>query len=766
MKSPLPHKYIALLLIVIFVSLPIFFKVLVYDNLTSAQRSYLVMGNPIGYRITANWHSLQKIANIVHLPYWLRETQLPTYHILISPKEYNEMDDAIPRADNGLSFGDLTDNAKHYVKANFYDKEMNYDDDIKIRLRGLKQNNRYSMKRAYRIKFPKNNYFKGQRALNLFLPYDRAYFSEPLVSYRAEKLGLFAAQFSFVRAHINGRNHGVYLSSEPWSKQLLSKRLMVDTNSIYTNKDGKLDHSPFSVKGITGWRDVITDEDPSLDARLITLLNLIENTDNETFYQLAPTLVDMEKVYAWQMLSLLSGSDHQDNLGNSVLLFRKETGLFEFIPWDVNMYPPSDYDLSKTNALAKRILNHPDFYDDLVKFIDDYVHDETQLEDDLQFYDDMAERMRPEFYADQAKLHTDQRFDKEVAQDRENIIDNFHATRDFIKNHTLSDPTPFEPLGVFSPGEGFERLADISISIEEFIEQNPLFKKIDEETLQLPRGTHTIKGTVIVPRALRLIIEAGVTLKFEDNASLISYSPVTAIGTEAAPIFFVDSTPDSGTPWGVFAVINTKDELNEFEYLRVNGGSATHLNGVFFTSQFSLHNAHSTVHESDFSECQSDDAFHAILGSVQISNSRFFDNPSDGIDVDYVSDSLITGSHFFNNIIPTDDGDAVDFSGVRRTRLEDSVIELYGDKCISAGENSILDVARVTLNECTIGLALKDNSHVNITDSFIQNNDIGVASYMKKPEFIVPGSATIIQTELINNDLELDLEDPSLITQE
>ncbi len=759
------RKKWTLILVGLFLGIGFFSKVVLYDIMSSSQRYHLV-NNPIGYRILANWHAVRKIVNVVHIQYWYKESTLPTFHLQLSPSNISKLTDSIPTDDTGLTFGKLIDDEKQYVHAIFSSNidDALYQEEIKIRIRGLIANNWNATKRAYRLKFPKDAYFQGMRALNLFLPYDRAYFAEPLNAYRAKKLHLFSPEFSFVQLDLNGRSNGVYLAAEPWSKELLARNNTIDSNNIFSNKDiESASTSLFSTLRLADWKSYTADTEEQVFPELQTLFSLLESTDDETFRTLVPIIFDLNKLYSWHIINILAGSNHQTDFSNAVLLFRKETGKFEFVPWDVNLYSPNDFVYDKTNILADRILSEPIFYAEFQKRLIDYTSG-NQLEDDLQFFDDLREQYTPAFYADQAKLDTDFKFDRVVSENREQIIANYAAAQQYALRPMFHEEYhPFISTGVFKPTESFDRFLELSQDARSFIQKYPFFTQQDDTHIRLYPGTYFISKTILVPPNLFLTIDPGVTLRFANETSLISYSPIQASGTEKNPIKIVDATPLDTIPWGVFGVINTGNTTNTFSHIEVSGGSSATYNGVFFTSQFSLHNSITHVDTSIFSESHSDDGFHATLGSVEIVESIFANNQADGIDLDFVKNSRISQSSFYNDEPQTTDGDAIDLSGISNTEISEVHIEKYGDKCISVGEQSHIIVTASSLTNCAIGIAVKDRSHADVKHTLIKDNGIGIASYRKKQEFLIPGSINLMNSVLLNNTIQIDAEDTTSV---
>ncbi len=721
---------------------------------------YKLAKNPLGYRVLANWHSLRKITNITQLPYWLHKTKLETYSIFIPIKELDEMNSSKPISGDRLSYVRLNDEDKHYVTAKFFSPEDSFGSRIKIRYRGTNNNNWDAEKTAFRIKFPKDALFQGQRSLNLFLPYDRAYYGESLASYRAEKLGLFSAKFKFVRIKINGKDMGVYLASEPWSREYLAKNRMIDTNNVFSNKDGTVDGmvTRFSTKHVNDWKSYTAENETDSFEELNALFKILDGSDSY-FLQRIESILDLDMFYKWQIVNTLSGSNHQTDNGNSTLLFKKETGKFQLVPWDVNLGDSEKYNIGAGNVLMKRILSHKPFFDEFKHRLSNYTEDESNLKDDLKFYDELHARLKVEFYKDQAKLHNDIMYNSRVKSYKEEVIKNFEIAKKISQFESF--PGKYDEKYILNRNEEaeyvgtFEDFDKVFLSRDEFIRENSQFKK--HKSGVLLSGVNRIKNNTIIPKDIKLYIYPGTKLVLSSNASIISYSPVEAIGSQNFPI--IVEGEDQGDPWGVFAVINTGEEKSVFNNMNVSGGSSVTVNGVPFLSQFSLHNANAEVSNSVFENGRSDDGFHAILGSVDITNSIFRNNLADSIDLDFVENSRVVDSVFYNKELVSPDGDAIDLSGTRNIFLLNNEIKNFGDKCISVGEGAEAFINNNILSGCDIGIAVKDGSKVKAENMKIMfNKTHGIALYRKKPELIFGGELDISNSVVWENNEDVYLD--------
>lgn len=732
-------------------------------------KNYILTDTFVGKWLGLSRISLKKAFNIVHLPYWFGKSELPVLYFDISKKNEEEMIDGLPFDQETLSYRSMLDEDKTYVKADFLSPADGYKEEIKIRFRGMSPSHWNAGKKSYRVKFNKDNLFQGMSNLDLIIPDDRLYFMEMLSSYRAKKLGLFSLEFKFVKVVINGFDYGVYLAVEPWSKELLARNRIMDTNNIFSTKDISDEVEPksiFKTSMLSDWKSYTNEEATSFD-ELKVLLALLENADDKEFALKIGTLIDLEKFYRWQLVYALAGSSHVTDSSNFVLMFSQETGKFEFLPFDVaagSFYP---YDFTPT--LVKRMLADEEILKGYKRVVNDYVSNENNLKDDLAYYDELYQKYFGEFYRDQEKLDSDYVFDKKIKTYRAWSVDNFYSIKGSTANLSPADfvlgETNYSKKPIVFEGS-FKYFNDIFTDIDRFVDKNPQFLKKDQRTVVLNSGTHIFTQNTIIPKSLKLIIEPGATLLLAPKVSIISYSPVYAVANADLPITITGLYPNE--PWGSFGVINTGKEKNYFNFIYVSGGfawggSTTGLmNGVLLTSQFSLHNSNSEIYNSIFENGHSDDTFHAVLGSVVIRNSIFRNASSDALDLDAVKNSKVLGNRFYNENINQsgNDGDGIDISGSENLEVSDNRISNFGDKCISIGEEADVITRNNILIGCNYGIAVKDGSRVTIDNSIIIGNRTGgITLYRKKQEFISGGNAEVTNSILWGNAKEIAIDE-------
>ena len=123
----------------------------------------------------------------------------------------------------------------------------------------------------------------------------------------------------------------------------------------------------------------------------------------------------------------------------------------------------------------------------------------------------------------------------------------------------------------------------------------------------------------------------------------------------------------------------------------------------------------------------------------------------DGIDSDF-STGLIRNS-LFSNI----GGDAIDFSG-SKSKVHNAKFLNIKDKAISAGENSLIDLKNLKINNTGVGIASKDGSITELDNAVISDYKLSaLMTYNKKSFYKYP--------KLISLGVKYDDSTNALISQ-
>jgi hypothetical protein len=255
--------------------------------------------------------------------------------------------------------------------------------------------------------------------------------------------------------------------------------------------------------------------------------------------------------------------------------------------------------------------------------------------------------------------------------------------------------------------------------------------------LAVPEGAYLVSEDLILPDGFGLLLHAGVELRIEPGRSILARGPVSVRGTAEKPVVVRGSSEEE--PWGVLAVqgrgssalLEAREPVrSEIRHLLVEGGSEDYLRGVHYSGQLSVYHGDLILARSTLRRAQSDDALNVKHGQVSITDCAFVDNRADGVDLDWVEGS-VQRSLFAGG---GRNGDGLDVSG-SDVVVEDSVFSRVPDKCLSLGEGAEVRIRGSLLRGCAVGVASKDLSRTEVSESLFLDNDRDFAAYQKKKIF-------------------------------
>ena len=132
-----------------------------------------------------------------------------------------------------------------------------------------------------------------------------------------------------------------------------------------------------------------------------------------------------------------------------------------------------------------------------------------------------------------------------------------------------------------------------------------------------------------------------------------------------------------------------------------------------------------TFENCNFKRIDSEDALNLISSEFLIVDSSFEENSSDSIDIDFGNGIIKNSSFTFVG------NDAIDLSG-SEVHLENLFFLNVGDKLVSAGENTKVNIKKIKGKNSYVGIASKDGSTIVVENINFVNVKIPFASYRKK----------------------------------
>jgi len=439
--------------------------------------------NPLVRHFSPTWRSLKKTLDIPFIIYAaFHPSSLPVYSITISKQAQITL------------LTDLPDYPRQNKLTTEYDKKnvtggfgygTYHTTQAQIRYRGVSPNHWDAVKKSTQVNLPKKSPLEGRTAYRFFLGEDKGWVRPMLFDHIADKLGIMALGAQPARLIVNGKDAGVYDLIEGWEPSLLD-RYGKPAGPLFSNQNT-------NTKNVDLWRsDQISEwynrNEPLVPAesfpQLVELLRVVSQTSDAEFAREIPAILDIPTFLRWSVVTILSGNFHQGNIANMNFYFNPETKKFEPILFDATPSPigppanPRKRDLYfnhetkkfepilsvaapgsaeatvdlRNHRVVNRLLQNDAFRKEFESLMAAYVSDDKNLKDDLAFYDQWAEKVKPAIFADTAKIQTSIEALEFIQDDRDYYEYNYLTLQKMFREngrlrYTFADETyPITPV--------------------------------------------------------------------------------------------------------------------------------------------------------------------------------------------------------------------------------------------------------------------------------------------------------------------------------
>lgn len=288
---------------------------------------------------------------------------------------------------------------------------------------------------------------------------------------------------------------------------------------------------------------------------------------------------------------------------------------------------------------------------------------------------------------------------------------------------------PFQVLGIDSTYESlvlpFSRPPYLD-PVTNKESSHPLLSLLDS-TSYLLKGGETDRP-IIVPAEKSLLIPEGTHLVLNDSAFLLVQGAITCVGTEEHPVF-IESSDGTGA-----LVVRGAQEKSLLEHTIFKHLGRVDRDGYLLTGGVTFYESPVQIFRCTFADNTGEDALNTVRSVFQISDCLFENTAFDAFDSDFCEGTL-TRSNFVNT-----GNDAIDFSG-SICSITDCFLERIGDKGVSVGEHSTVQVQTLAIKDANIGVASKDLSVLNIDFISLSRVSTCFTAYQKKASF---GPAKIV----------------------
>ena len=182
-----------------------------------------------------------------------------------------------------------------------------------------------------------------------------------------------------------------------------------------------------------------------------------------------------------------------------------------------------------------------------------------------------------------------------------------------------------------------------------------------------------------------------------------------------------------GDSWGGFAALQAGK--SQWEHVQVKGASAVSRGGWALTGGLTFFKSDIHMSNVNITNAFGEDALNIVNSKFQIEDSSISDTVSDALDADFTQGRIDQCE--FKNV----GGDAIDFSG-SKIKVSHSYFENIQDKAVSVGEASQVTAMGLEIVKSGIGIASKDASLVEISDSKLREiRGAALTTFLKKNEY-------------------------------
>lgn len=309
----------------------------------------------------------------------------------------------------------------------------------RVRLRGDTSPHWAYQKKSWRIKLKKNKSILGHNTLNLIVPQDRFYIMEWLNNERAKQMNLIVPNAQFVALTLNGKSMGPYVAFEHLDNAFIENHALPN-NTVIFGEEG-VNEPIFSNIGY--WKIKAGDTSASFKP-LSDLINIMDEPDDQIFYNKLSDIVDIENLAAWHAHSILAGSTHQDWAHNIRIYYSEEDNKLRFIPWDLLAEPlHRDNQIDrKYNPIFDRLVNIKEYQIARGKILWRLVANKQWQNKDAELFNAALSTMKAATFHDRSKEETNKSVQQtlsQYAQWRESNIQFIRTDLDEFKVYASMD---------------------------------------------------------------------------------------------------------------------------------------------------------------------------------------------------------------------------------------------------------------------------------------------------------------------------------------
>ncbi|MCK8481786.1 right-handed parallel beta-helix repeat-containing protein [Psychroserpens algicola] len=261
-----------------------------------------------------------------------------------------------------------------------------------------------------------------------------------------------------------------------------------------------------------------------------------------------------------------------------------------------------------------------------------------------------------------------------------------------------------------------------------------------ENIISFKKDSVTISAPLVIPKGYVFQVKAGTKIDIVNGGKIVSYSPLKLRGNKEKLIEFYSSDKK-----GQGILILSEGLESNLTYVEFNNLTHPKHGNWSVTGAVTFYESPVKLEHVSVKNNTCEDALNIVRTSFTMKNCLISGTQSDAFDGDFVKGTISDCK--FNNL----GNDAIDVSGSDLI-IEKVIISNAGDKGLSAGEDSKMQVNDVQISKSEIGIAGKDLSIVKGENLTIIDTKLGFTAFQKKPEF---GPSNITVTGVTMNGVEM-----------
>lgn len=278
------------------------------------------------------------------------------------------------------------------------------------------------------------------------------------------------------------------------------------------------------------------------------------------------------------------------------------------------------------------------------------------------------------------------------------------------------------------------------------------FVEISDKVVEFDGNIVTVDQPMFIPSDYILKVNEGQKIDLINDAFIVCRNAVMFDGSEEYPITVYTS---DGSGKGLF--VCQADEESTVSHTVFDGLNTPDAGAWMLTGAVTFYESDVEINDSSFINNICEDALNLVRCNFMVDQCLFENTFGDAFDADFCN------GEFVNNSFTNTGNDGFDVS-TSVISVDNVSFEKIGDKAISGGENSTLNITNIEIDNTIIGLASKDSTLITGNNINIRNAEIGITLYQKKPEYT--GAYIDIEDVTIKGDIGIEYliqEDSELI---